>query len=311
MVVVVGSTNVDVVAELRRTPREGETLLADRGWLAPGGKGANQAVAAARQGAAVRLVSAVGDDALADVALSVLATLGVDLRVRHVREKATGMALIWLDRTGSNTIVVVPGANGAVTPDLLAAEPKPGPGDVVLVSLEIPLAAAVAAADWARSGGATLLVDPAPAPAALPPSLWHADIVMPNRGEAEQLLGASIGSGEEVAAARALAARGAKLGVVKLGADGLVWATATGESGRLPALEVAAVDTTGAGDAFAGALAAELAAGRDVRRALGRASWVAAVACTRVGAQTGTPTWSEVQAYVDARPNRSPRQPSP
>jgi len=305
MVVVVGSTNVDVVAELPRAPRTGETLLADQGWLAPGGKGANQAVAAARQGAAVRFLSAVGDDALAKVALSVLRTLGVDLKVPHVAGIPTGMALIWLAHSGSNTIVVVPGANGTVTPDRIWAQPKPGPGDVVLVSLEVPLATAVAAADWARAGGAALLVDPAPAPDALPASLWQADILMPNRGEAEQLLGGAIPPGEEVAAARALAARGAKLGVVKLGADGLAWAKSTGDSGRVPALRVAAVDTTGAGDAFAGALAAELAAGQEeVEEALNRASWVAAVACTRVGAQTGVPTWSEVLAYVDAHADR-------
>lgn len=303
MVVVVGSVNVDVAAQLDRWPAEGETLPARQGWLAPGGKGGNQAVAAARQGAAVRLVSAVGQDALGALALSTAKAAGVELHVRELPGVPTGMALIWISGQGGNTIVVVRGANAEVVAEQLQGLPSLTAGDVVLISLEIPMAAAVAAAEWGKAGGAQVLVDPAPAPRDLPPALWQADVLMPNRGEAERLLGHPVADGEEVEAARELTVRGAGLGIVKLGSQGLAWSGPRGE-GRVAALPVAAVDSTGAGDAFAGALAANLAAGRDVPDALARASQVAAVACMRPGAQT-VPTWDEVRAYLASEGARS------
>ena len=293
---VVGSVNVDVAAQLDRWPAEGETLPARQGWLAPGGKGGNQAVAAARQGTAVRLVSAVGRDALAAVALSEVRAAGVDLHVREHPDAPTGMALIWIGAGGGNTIVVVRGANALVEGSQVRALPPPAPGDVVLISLEIPLTAAVAAAEWGKAAGAQVMVDPAPAPRELPAALWRADVLMPNRGEAEQLLGHAVAAGGEVDAARELTARGARLGIVKLGERGIAWSGPSGD-GRLPALPVAVVDSTGAGDAFAGALAANLADGREVGDALRRASQVAAVACMRPGAQT-VPTWEEVRAHL-------------
>ncbi len=293
MVIVVGSVNVDVVAQLDRLPTEGETRIAERGWIAPGGKGANQAVAAARQGALVTLVSAVGRDGLAATALATLREAGVALAVPERPGAPTGMALIWLDGAGRNTIAVVPGANGTVDASQLRALEPATSAEVVLISLEIPLVTAVAVAEWARAGGARVLVDPAPAPAALPAALWHVDVLMPNRGEAEQLLGHGVADGQEEDAARELCARGARLAIVKLGGHGLVWSGA-GQAGRIGAWPIPVVDTTGAGDAFAGALAANLAAGREPEDAMWRASRVAALACSRVGAQT-VPTWAEVQ----------------
>jgi ribokinase len=296
VVVVVGSVNVDVVAAIARTPLEGETLPAERGWVQPGGKGANQAVAAARMGAPVRIVAAIGEDGLATTAESVLATLPVDRRIVRVQDAPTGMALIWVGPGGDNTIVLVSGANARLSPEHLRHLPTPDPDDVVLVSLEIPIETAVAAAQWARVGGAQLVVDPAPAPASMPAALWAADVLVPNHGEAERLLGQVIPPGQEVDAAHALVQRGAKTAVVKLGARGLVWAN--GETdGRVAPTPVAAVDTTGAGDAFAGALAAALDAGVPLEEAMRRASRVAAVACTRAGAQTAMPTWDEVLAH--------------
>lgn len=293
MVVVVGSVNVDVVARLDRLPTEGETRPAQAGWIAPGGKGANQAVAAARQSAAVTLVSAVGQDALAATALATLRGAGVRLAVPERPDVPTGMALVWLDAAGKNTIAVVPGANASVDASQLQALDPLQPTDVVLISLEIPIATAVAAAEWAGAGGARVLVDPAPAPAALPAALWHVDVLMPNQGEAEHLLGHGVADGQEEDAARELRARGARLAIVKLGGRGLVWSTRE-RTGRVDAWPIPVVDTTGAGDAFAGALAAYLAAGREPEDALWRASRVAALACTSVGAQTA-PTWAEVE----------------
>ncbi len=293
MVVVVGSVNVDVVAQLDRLPTEGETRPAQAGWIAPGGKGGNQAVAAARQSAAVTLVSVVGQDALAATALATLREVGVRLAVPERPDVPTGMALVWLDAAGRNTIAVVPGANASVDASQLEALDPLQPRDVVLISLEIPLATAVAAAEWARAGGARVLVDPAPAPAALPAALWHVDVLMPNQGEAEHLLGHDVVEGHEEEAARELHTRGAQLAIVKLGGRGLVWSTRE-RTGRIDAWPIPVVDTTGAGDAFAGALAANLATGREFEDALWRATRVAALACTRAGAQT-VPTWADVQ----------------
>ena len=293
MVVVVGSVNVDVVARLDRLPTEGETRPAQAGWIAPGGKGGNQAVAAARQSAAVTLVSAVGQDALAATALATLRGAGIRLAVPERPDVPTGMALVWLDAAGKNTIAVVPGANASVDASQLQALDPLQPTDVVLISLEIPIATAAAAAEWAGAGGARVLVDPAPAPAALPAALWRVDVLMPNQGEAEHLLGHGVADGQEEDAARELRARGPRLAIVKLGGRGLVWSTAE-RTGRVDAWPLPVVDTTGAGDAFAGALAAYLAAGREPEDALWRASRVAALACTRVGAQT-VPTWADVE----------------
>lgn len=296
MVVVVGSVNIDVVAQLDRLPAEGETRPAERGWIAPGGKGGNQAVSAARQGAGVTLVSAVGQDPLAATALATLRDAGVHLAVPERRDVPTGMALVWLDAAGRNTIAVVPGANASVDAAQLQALEPAQPADVVLISLEIPLATAVAAAEWARAGGARVLVDPAPAPAVLPAALWRVDALMPNRGEAEHLLGHAVADGHEEEAAQELQARGARLAIVKLGGRGLVW-SARSRTGRIDAWPLPVVDTTGAGDAFAGALAASLSAGREPEEAMWRASRVAALACTRVGAQS-VPTWAEVEHHL-------------
>ncbi len=293
MVVVVGSVNVDVVARLDRLPAEGETRAAEAGWIAPGGKGGNQAVAAARQSASVTLVSAVGRDPLAHTALATLREVGVRLAVAERPGIPTGMALVWLDAAGRNTIAVVPGANASVDASQLQALAPPGAADVVLISLEIPIPAAAAAAEWARAVGARVLVDPAPAPAALPAALWDVDVLMPNQGEAEHLLGHEVADGREEDAAQELQARGARLAIVKLGGRGLVWSTPE-RTGRIRAWAVPVVDTTGAGDAFAGALAAHLASGCEPEVALWRASRVAALACTTVGAQA-VPTWAEVE----------------
>jgi ribokinase len=299
-VVVVGSINVDVTARVPRLPHPGETLLAGAGWIAPGGKGANQAVAARRQGVPTRMVGHVGRDAFARTALALLEESGVDLSWVEPVAAPTGLALIWLQTGGENTITVIPGANSLLAPSRFDPGPPLEPGDVVLVSLEVPLPAALAAVEWARRQGATTLLDPAPVPATWPPTLSDVDVLMPNVGEAEALLGQPIRDVRDAKeAARALRRRGARVGMVKMGRDGVAWATRQGVF-YMPAVSVEVVDTTGAGDAFAGVLAAALARGTPLADAVRRAQQAAAIACTREGAQPSFPTQREVDAALRA-----------
>lgn len=293
-VVVVGSVNVDLTALLDRMPNISETHMAQDGWVAPGGKGGNQALAARRQGVDVRLIAMKGPDPLAQVALSLLKSAAVNLDSTATGSRPTGMALVLVDTHAHSTIAVVPGANHELDPRIFHSAFPLSPDDIVLISLEIPLVTAVAASEWARRYRAQVLVDPAPAPPALPRKLWQADIIMPNRGEAESLLGMTIGDVRDAkAAARALRTKGAKVGIVKLGADGLVWAARSGVF-YLPAFSVDAVDSTGAGDAFAGVLAASLSQGEPLGDSIRRASLAAAITCTRRGAQPAFPTRDEL-----------------
>jgi ribokinase len=292
---VVGSINLDVTARVGHLPQWGETLLAADGYVSPGGKGANQALAARRMGVDVSLVGAVGRDALATAALALLRQDGVNLDHVQVVDSLTGTAVIAVDDGGQNAITVIAGANRAVTPQRFRPGPGIGRRDWLLVSLEVPMEAVRAAVQWAQAHRAGVLVDPAPAPDDLPRELWNATVLMPNRGEAEHLLDMPIRDLRDAkAAARALRDRGADIGIVKLGADGLVWASRHGVF-YLPPTPVTAVDTTGAGDCFAGVLAAGLAQGLNLGDAIGRAARAAAIACTRPGAQTAFPRAADVE----------------
>lgn len=293
-VVVVGSINVDMAARVDRIPEPGETYLAQEGWMGPGGKGANQAVAARRQGSDTRMVGIIGDDPLAAVAVSVMRECGVVLDDVKASRLRTGLALIWVDRRGHNTITVIPGANHGWPADFFNPGPALQSADVVLISLEIPLPVAVQAAIWARRYRCQVLVDPAPAPETLPVELWRADLLMPNRGEAERLLGIPIRSVRDAKqAVQQLRRRGADVGIIKLGGDGLVYAARHGVF-YVPAVPITAVDTTGAGDAFAGVVAAGLAHGETVAESVRRAGKAAAFTCTRTGAQFAFPTAEEI-----------------
>jgi ribokinase len=224
-----------------------------------------------------------------------LKAAGVDVGDVRVGTRPTGMALIMVDSLANSTIAVVAGANSELDPARLEAARAPGPDDTVLVSLEIPLATAAAAAQWARRARARLLVDPAPAPEHLPAALWRADVLMPNRSEAERLLRVRIRDVRDAkAAARALLEGGARVGIVKLGGDGLVWAAKSGVF-YVPAFAVEAVDTTGAGDVFAGSLAAALDRGTGWADAIREAAAAAALACTKPGTQTAAPTLEAVR----------------
>lgn len=264
-VVVVGSLNVDLVTRVRRHPAPGETVLGEGLERLPGGKGANQAVAAAAAGASTALVGRVGDDDAGAAYLAGLAERGVDVSaVRPTAGQPTGHALIAVDERGENTIVVIGGANGLVTPEEAMA--GTAGADVVLLQLELPLPAVVAAAEAARAAGVRVLLNPSPWQP-LPPGLVEAvDVVVVNEHEAEQL-----------------GTYGGEL-VVTLGAAGAEWRSGR-ERVAVPAPQVDVVDTTGAGDAFAGTLAAALAAGLERQPALARAVTAAAGSVGVAGAQ--------------------------
>jgi ribokinase len=278
-VLVVGSINVDITVHAERLPAPGETVAGGRLERTGGGKGANQAVAAARAGAAVVLVGAVGDDDFGAVALDELRAEGVDVTsVRRLAGAATGVALIVVDRAGDNQIAVASGANHQVSgDDVRATEGRPG---CVLASFELPDEPVLAAARIAREAGCPLIVNPAPARPLAPGLCELHPIVTPNRREAAEV----TGEDDPEAAARALAARTGAPVVVTLGERGALVFDATARD-LVPAPRVHAVDTTGAGDAFNGVLAAELARGRELRAAVEAAVAAAAQSVTRAGAR--------------------------
>ena len=303
-IVVAGSINVDLVAHVERLPAPGETVAGGRLERSGGGKGANQAVAAARAGGAVALVGAVGDDDHGALALAELRAEGVDVgAVLRLADVPTGVALIAVDRDGNNQIAVASGANHALEPAMVApalAELSAGAG-CVLASFELTDAIVLAAAEAARAAGSTLVVSPAPA-RRLPEGLRDArPILVPNEREALELADAHAGddtsapeagrpqrAGPHGADAEAAARRLAELTgapvVVTLGARGAL--VVEGDSAyTLPAPAVRAVDTTGAGDVFTGVLARQLAGGDDLRAAATRAVEAAARSVTTAGAR--------------------------
>jgi ribokinase len=281
-VYVVGSVNADLVVRLPALPRPGETVTGGTFERHGGGKGANQAVAAARAGAAVRMVAAVGDDDLGAEAIAELEAEGVEVAaVQRLADTPTGVALIAVDEAGENQIAVASGANHALAADAVErALAGAAPGGVVLLSLEIPDAAVLAGARAARAAGLTVVLNPAPARALPDALLALSPLLTPNADEACAL----GGEPEPEAAARALAERTGAPVVVTIGAGGALLADG-GSVERLPAPEVDVVDTTGAGDAFNGALACALAGGAALDAAVREAIAVAAESTRRPGAR--------------------------
>ena len=296
-VLVVGSANVDFTVALPRLPRPGETVSEGTLLVARGGKGANQAVAARRLGADVRLIACVGDDASGREVRQALADEGIGVEaVGSTAVAATGTALIVVDAEGRNQIAVAPGANRALAAaDVERRAADFAWADVVVCSLEVPVATARRALECARRHDALTILNPAPLPERGLDFLGLADYVTPNESEASRLTGLPLANvddaGRVAAAVRAL---GAAHVVLTLGAGG---ALAEGPGGRLhvPASSVTVVDTTGAGDAFNGALAVALAERRELLEALRFANAAAGLACTRRGAQPSLPTRHEVE----------------
>lgn len=294
-IVVVGSYNQDTVLRVPRFPRPGETLAATRLDRFHGGKGSNQAVAAARSGARVALVAAVGADAAGEAALALWRQEGIDAgAVARLAHLPTGEALILVEEGGENEIVIVAGANAAVGPDQAAAAVRGGAG-LVLAQLETPLAATEAAFRAARALGATTLLNAAPArslPAAL---LALTDILAVNETEAALL------AGQEAPPDRlaALLAPAHRRGVVlTAGAAGAYWAAPEGGVLHAPAPRVTVVDSTGAGDAFLGAFAAALADGAGDAAALRRGVAAGALACGQAGAVPSLPRLAAILAAL-------------
>ena len=294
-VVVLGSANLDIVVPVPHHPATGETVLGGHHDRIPGGKGANQAVAAARLGARVAMVGRVGSDDAGGALRTALQEAGVDCRYLAVDGLApSGLALIGVDRSGDNTIIVSPGANGRVGPDdVVAAASLLASAAVTLVQLEVPAMAVEAAV--AASGGKVVL-NPAPASFHSSALLERVDVLVPNRIELAQLAGSAEAGG--LAAVEEMA-RGLPVPtvVVTLGADGALL-VAGGDAVVLPAPPVEVVDTTGAGDAFCGAIAEALARGVAIDEATARAVHAGSLATTRRGAQPSLPTGAQVNASL-------------
>jgi ribokinase len=314
-VIVVGSVNVDLVARVDHLPAVGETVGDAAFDRHPGGKGGNQAVAAARLGARVSFVGAIGNDPLADDARSALAAEGIDLSELAIVPGPTGVALILVDRRGENVIAVAPGANAAVSADLVGralGRLGIGRGDVVLVGHEIPTPAARAALAAATEAGARTVLNPAPATGIDRAMLGLVDVLVPNRLELGQIVAAEsrrAGRGADSAtdparlAATLLVASSdgspvREAVVVTLGAAGAIAIGADGAIVEAAAPRVDAIDTVGAGDAFIGCLAADLADGRPLVEAVRRAVAAAALSTLRAGARGGLPTATELAAAL-------------
>lgn len=296
----VGSANVDLTIRAGRLPAPGETIIGGVFSRHAGGKGANQAVAAATYGGTTRLVAATGDDPLADEVLDALRAAGVETGgVARLADSATGVALIVVDARGENQIAVASGANSALSGSLVSqalGSVEPAPGSVCLIGFEIGDEAVIGAAVWAHAAGVLVIVNPAPArplPAGL---LAMAPILTPNRAEAMALTGSS----DPAEAARMLHARSGAAVVVTLAGDGALVVDEAGET-HLPALAIAPLDATGAGDVFNGILATELATGSDLRTAAARAAVGASLSTQVVGAQAGSPSRADVLAAMAGR----------
>lgn len=307
-IAVLGSLNMDFVVAVEHLPAPGETVLGSDFQMIPGGKGANQACAAGRlaaPGARVRMAGRVGYDVFADHLKASLSAAGVDVSYVHAtRSQPTGVALIWVDARGQNSIVVASGANHVLpVSDVELLRPVFRGARVALFQLETPVDTVAATMAMAREEGALTVLDPAPAQPLSPQLLRYVDLVTPNESEACLLLGrptARVTLEQAPELASALRDLGPKAVIVKLGEAGCFYQDAE-QSIPMPGFAVAARDTTAAGDTFNGALAVALAEDVPLPKALQFANAAAALSVTRLGAQASIPTRSEVDAFLAAR----------
>ncbi|AKA25403.1 ribokinase [Pseudomonas chlororaphis] len=294
-----GSLNMDLVTRAERLPRAGETLVGQSFATVSGGKGANQAVAAARLGAEVSMVGCVGDDAYGEQLRSALLAEQIDCQAVTAVAGSSGVALIVVDDSSQNAIVIVAGGNGQLTPEVVGGfDPVLQAADVIICQLEVPLATVEHTLKRGRALGKTVILNPAPASGPLPAD-WYSsiDYLIPNESEAAALSGLPVDSlaSAEAAASQLLAAGAGKV-IITLGAQGSLFASGTGFE-HFPAPRVKAVDTTAAGDTFVGGFAAALAAGKSEAEAIRFGQVAAALSVTRSGAQPSIPTLSDVQAF--------------
>jgi len=298
VVAVVGSLNIDLVAYTARVPSAGETVIGERFQMGFGGKGANQAVMAARLGASVSMFGALGDDVYAGMTLDNLKAHGVD--ATHVARVAgsSGVAPIWVEPDGTNRIIVIPGANGAVDGDAIAAAIRSMERvDIVIGQLEIPQAVTIAAFQAARTRGATTILNPAPAARLEADLIGSSSWLIPNETEFAILAGLHGFDPNDDAPIADYARRISPRLLLTLGAQGAALVSEAGVVERLPAIPVRAIDTTGAGDAFVGAFAVGLAAGLNERAAVRLGIACASDSVTRPGTQSSFAT-REVAAAI-------------
>jgi ribokinase len=291
-ITVVGSINIDLVIHTPRTPQPGETVFGTTFNTIPGGKGANQAVAAARLGGRVAIVGRVGNDQFGRPLLDNLAAAGVDARyVVQDDQVATGVALIVVDDTGQNTIVVASGANMRLSPgDVEKAAPTIAESDTLLVQLENPMESIMRAAQLAHARRVRVILNPAPAQPLPDGLLPLVDVLVPNQHEAALLSGLPVNQPDQAAAAaRVLLERGARTVVITLAEQGALFASG-GEVVHVPAFKITAVDTTAAGDAFIAGLALSLSEGHLLAEAVRRGNAAGALAAMQPGAQPSLPT---------------------
>ena len=292
MITVLGSTNLDLIGTVTRIPKPGETVPGHEFSMAAGGKGANQALAARRAGAKVRMFAAAGTDSFADEALKLLKADGVDLSRVRIAEGATGIAMIFVDDEGENVIAILPGANGTMgAADADAALAGLGKGDVLMLQQEIPQVAIARALELAKAQGVTSILNTAPFLDTTPELAAEATIVIANETEFALLTGTKL---EELDEAMAKLARERNQTViVTLGGEGARAATPE-RSFAVTAMKIDPIDTVGAGDTFCG----YLAAGLDLEAAMKRAAVAASLACLKPGAQPAVPMLAEVMAAV-------------
>jgi ribokinase len=291
---------MDLIALSPRIPQPGETIIGKGFHTAPGGKGANQAVAAAHLGAQVSIIGRVGDDAFANSLLENLASAGVDHKlVTRDLENATGVALIVVDDNGENSIVVASGANMHLTPaDVESAEEAIAAADVLLLQLEVPLETVTRAAELARAHQVTVVLNPAPARALPTELLSLVDFLIPNETETALLSGMPVASQVEIeAAAKSLRDLGVGNVILTLGERGALL-TGAFQSEVYPSFKVKPVDTTAAGDAFLGGFAVALGEGKSLSDAIRFGNAAGALATTRLGAQPSLPTRAEVEKLI-------------
>jgi ribokinase len=307
-ILVVGSLNMDLVAISPRIPVVGETIIGTSYFTEPGGKGANQAYAAARLGGAVAMLGRIGNDDFGQQMRENLEQVGCDTNGLGVEPGVSGVALIFVDEKGQNSIIVVPGANNAFTTEHVARDSASFSGaKVVLLQLENPVPTVLAAARAARKAGARVILDPAPAPATVLPKelIQSVDILTPNETEAAILAGMPPGNlepAQAVTIGRKLLDMGATTAIMKLGSQGCV-IVGSSDPVLIVAPKVKAIDTTAAGDVFNAGLSVALSEGLNLPAACRFANYAAALSVTRLGAQVAVPNRAEVDEFMKISQN--------
>ena len=299
-ITVVGSSNMDLVVKSERIPTVGETILGGDFIMVPGGKGANQAVAAAKVGADVYFIAKVGDDVFGEQSLANFKKEGLNTKyVVQTKEAPSGVALIMVDEKGNNSIVVAPGANHKLCPeDVTNAEPDIASCGAVVAQLEIPLETIECAARLANKAGVPFVLDPAPARELSPELLGMVDVLTPNETEAQILSGMKVTDQDSArAASEWLLSCGVNTVILTMGAQGFLLADKE-KTEFVTARKVQAVDSTAAGDAFTGSLAVGMAQGKTLPEAALFANYVAALSVTKMGAQPSMPTRKEVEDFI-------------